>query len=212
MLSEVENKPEKNLLIFVGSPRKRGNSHVLAREFIRILKENNCTYDVIEADNSFPIYPCLACGYCRDNLNQCVRKDKLTPYIENIENYNGIVFISPVYFFSFTAQTKAFLDRLGAVDNWERLSLTLITCSGSSGRMGGSELIAESLIRTCEWHNSKFIGHYNKVTGDDVLPISNKDTKALYNLIQNIKEVNNEESNKDKISQIERENSSRKIW
>jgi multimeric flavodoxin WrbA len=62
--------------------------------------------------------PCQACNVCVQKKDRkCKRKDdKVNEWIQKMIEADGIIIGSPVYFGSMTAQTKAFVDRVGFVN------------------------------------------------------------------------------------------------
>ena len=178
------------LLIYVGSPRKQGNTYKLLKKFKELLEAENINFDVVLSNNR--LNPCLHCGKC--SVGYCVIKDDWFDYIKNFNLYDGVVFMSPIYFFHFTSQTKAFIDRLGGSGayGWNNKIISCITTSGSKGYLGGNSLIISSLKRTAKYHNCRYVGCYNKVTDDKILEVSSKDIKNLKKLIKKILRCYNE--------------------
>lgn len=55
---------------------------------------------------------CRACNQCYSKHDACIFNDDFNQIAKELENADGIVFVTPVYWFSFPAQIKAFIDRL----------------------------------------------------------------------------------------------------
>lgn len=74
-------------------------------------ESSNIKTDIIELAG-LDIRGCLACGYCRKQL-QCKQEDDFNSLISAIHDKElaGIVIGTPVYLGSMTSQCKAFLDR-----------------------------------------------------------------------------------------------------
>lgn len=185
------------LLIYVGSPRSKGNSYRLAREFEHILSKLGVEYDVVYCSNT--LHPCMHCGFC--SKGYCCIKDDWYDYIRNFKSeYDGLVLISPIYFFHFSAQTKAFIDRLGGSNGWKNKILACITASGSRGFLGGNSLIISSMKRTACYHKCYYAGCYNKVTNDKILDLDVKDKLSLsvlaHRILRCYDEINKKESYK----------------
>ncbi|OWZ84539.1 flavodoxin family protein [Natranaerobius trueperi] len=98
-------------LILIGSPRKHGNSGIVANELQEKLSahKNNIDCEKIWVAD-LDIRPCTACGYC-DKVGKCIIKDEMQPLYTKVEEADIITFISPIYFGSITAQLKTFIDR-----------------------------------------------------------------------------------------------------
>jgi len=175
------------ILVFVGSPRSNGNTYALSKVFKDLLDKFGIESDFVYSNDG--VYqPCRSCYYCSTHHNSCSIKDDMVPYINNSDTYSAMVFMTPIYFFGFSAQSKIFIDRMGAC-GWENKIIALITSSGSAGKMGGNDILVKSLKRTCVYNKCKFAGFYNKVTGDEVLPVTSEDIEGLKRVIINIQNM-----------------------
>ncbi len=107
-----------NTLIFLGSPRRKGNTHLLVEAVIEgILQENErCRTDVVHLPQ-LDIHPCIGCGTCSREGN-CIFEDDMPALYEKIDRADRIVIASPIYFYGVTAQTKVFIDRCQTL--WSR--------------------------------------------------------------------------------------------
>lgn len=111
---ETSRKQEKkmNVLIFTGSPRKNGNSSILASEFQRGAEEARHKVTVFEGAFK-KVHPCIACDHCMSS-GDCVFDDDYKAIAKDLIAADVIVFASPVYYFAMTAQIKACIDRFYA--------------------------------------------------------------------------------------------------
>ena len=108
-------KKTKRVLIVAASPRKNGNSTILALKAAEGVNSNGGEADVAPIGN-LKIAPCNACDICRDKPEEgCVIKDDMQPLYQRIKDAEGIIFASPVYWFNLSAQMKLFIDRTYAV-------------------------------------------------------------------------------------------------
>lgn len=105
----------KRVLILEGSPRKSGNTDLLSAEFARGAKEAGHTVEKLYV-NDLRIRGCQGCGACQRNGGICVQNDDMRLVYEYIATADVIVLASPVYFFSWTSQMKAVLDRTYALE------------------------------------------------------------------------------------------------
>ena len=102
------------ILIITGSPRKNGNSNILADNFIKGAQEAG--HNVVRFDSAFKnVHPCVACNKCNMN-GQCVFKDDFEFIKNNITDADMVVFVSPMYYFGISAQIKAVIDRFYAIN------------------------------------------------------------------------------------------------
>ena len=99
------------ILILVGSPRKNGNTEILANAFADGAKENNDVEIVNVCD--FKVNPCVGCNSCfaREG-NECFQKDRMQEIYTKLKDADMLVVASPVYFYGISAQLKALIDRI----------------------------------------------------------------------------------------------------
>lgn len=100
----------KNVLIITGSPRKDGNSDLLAKEFAKGALEQGNNVDFIRIADKNLGY-CKACYVC-STLGVCVQKDEMNDIAQKLISADVVLFASPVYFYSMSGQLKVFMDRL----------------------------------------------------------------------------------------------------
>jgi multimeric flavodoxin WrbA len=105
-----------DVLVILGSPRKKGNSEILTEAMLDGLQLEGGIPEVIRLCD-LNISPCISCGGC-DKTGKCVVDDDMTPLYEKILTTDKIIIASPIYFYGITAQAKAFVDRLQAL--WNR--------------------------------------------------------------------------------------------
>jgi multimeric flavodoxin WrbA len=105
-----------HLLIVLGSPRKNGNSEILAQHVAKGMEAGGGTVEYIRL-GGLTISPCQGCGGC-EKTGECVIKDDMGAIYERADAADRILVASPVYFYALTAQTKAFIDRFQA--RWSR--------------------------------------------------------------------------------------------
>ena len=68
------------------------------------------------------IAPCKGCDSCRKDIKgRCMIKDDMQQLYEKVINADALLLSSPVYWFTYSAQLKLFIDRLYAVQT-ERLT------------------------------------------------------------------------------------------
>jgi multimeric flavodoxin WrbA len=94
-------------LIFIGSPRKKGNTSSLVEELVKRL--NGETKIVRAYDCN--VKPCIDCRFCWKNSG-CSVKDGMQEIYNDIQEADNIVIASPMYFSELTGQLLAVLSRL----------------------------------------------------------------------------------------------------
>ncbi len=102
---------KQQVLIILGSPRKNGNSAILANKLVEGAKEAGADVETIFLQG-MKIAPCNACDACvKKPEGGCVIKDDMIPLYKKIEQATAIVFVTPTYWFNMSAQLKLFIDR-----------------------------------------------------------------------------------------------------
>ncbi|MBQ9407325.1 MAG: flavodoxin family protein [Desulfovibrio sp.] len=103
-----------NILVLTGSPRKNGNSATLAAWFTKGAEEAG--HSVRRFDAAFKdVHPCTACNSCGMD-GPCVFQDDFQFVREHIIAAEGVVFATPLYYFGFSSQLKAVIDRFYAIN------------------------------------------------------------------------------------------------
>jgi len=94
-----------------GSPRPKGNSHLLLQALMAGVHEAGASG--LQAHlRDYRYEPCIGCERCRQDKT-CTRfQDGMTLLYPRIEESQGLILISPVHNYNITAWMKAFIDRL----------------------------------------------------------------------------------------------------
>jgi len=98
-----------NILILSGSPRKGGNTELLAEVFAKGAAEHHHVEIVSVRD--YKVNPCLGCNACFNTNGICAQKDDMAAIYEKMNQADMLVTASPVYFYGISAQLKAVIDR-----------------------------------------------------------------------------------------------------
>ena len=102
---------DKKVLVFLGSPRKKGNSALLAAQVVDGARAAGAKVESFYL-HGMNIKACTACGACRSkNQKDCILKDDMNPLYSKLRQADAIVMATPVYWFTVSAQTKLFMDR-----------------------------------------------------------------------------------------------------
>ena len=105
-----------HMVIVLGSPRRNGNSEILAKAVAEGFEGAGGSVEYIRL-NDLAIRPCQGCGGC-DKTGVCVIKDEMVDVYEQVDRADRLLIVSPIYFYSLSAQTKIFIDRMQA--RWSR--------------------------------------------------------------------------------------------
>lgn len=101
----------KNILIITGSPRKGGNSDMLAEAFAKGARSNGHQVSIFNSAQK-DIGACKACMTCWSKGRACSFVDDFAELEPLLEQADAVVFSSPLYWFSFSTQIKAPIDKL----------------------------------------------------------------------------------------------------
>ena len=118
------------VVILNGSPRKGGNTEIMAETFAKAADKHE-----VEILNIAPmnIEGCLGCKYCYAHQGECVQKDDMQMICDKLAWADGVVMASPLYFAGISAQLKAVLDRLHSPikDSFHFKKIALLMTAGS---------------------------------------------------------------------------------
>lgn len=147
-----EAGPGKEILVLAGSPRRNGNSALLAQAFARGARQSGHRVEIFEAA-FHRVEGCRACEACWKNGAPCVFEDDFNRrFAPLVQRAQVLVLCSPLYFFGMPAPLKAVIDKLHAY--------TRPWCAQKP-------LIAESALLACgadgEEAFSALIGGYRKL-------------------------------------------------
>ena len=98
-----------NILILAGSPRKDGNTELLAEAFAKGAVEHHHVEIISVRD--YKVNPCLGCNACFKTDGICAQNDDMAIIYEKMSRADMLVIASPVYFYGISAQLKAVIDR-----------------------------------------------------------------------------------------------------
>ncbi len=102
---------KKKVLILLGSPRKKGNSAILADQIAKGAKAAKARVETVYLQGK-KIAPCNSCYACqKKNSKGCSIKDDMQEIYLKLIEADAWVIASPVYWFTVSAQTKIFMDR-----------------------------------------------------------------------------------------------------
>lgn len=102
---------ERVLTLLLGSPRAGGNSELLADSLAKGAVEKSYKIRKLRLA-PMTLKGCVDCRRCWSAGKPCVQNDDMDKVYRDIEDASVIVFVSPVYFFSWSAQIKPVWDRL----------------------------------------------------------------------------------------------------
>ena len=163
------------IVILTGSPRKNGNTEKLATAFKEGAESAGKTVTVFRTAH-MKIAACIGCEYCIGHPGLCALKDDMAEIIDALHRADVIVWASPVYYFSFTAQLKRAIDRMYPLLNkTSKQAILLLTCADEDADTAAGVLaIYERILKYYEWKDAGTIiatgvEHIGDIDGHDAL-------------------------------------------
>ena len=98
------------ILLINGSPNEFGCTYTALAEAQKVFEANGIETEIVYLGKK-PVAGCIVCGYCR-KTGLCAFDDKVNDIIEDLDNIDGIIVGSPVYYAGISGQITSFLDRL----------------------------------------------------------------------------------------------------
>ena len=148
----------KKVFIVKGSPRIHGNTSMMAEQFKKgALEKGHQVSEVNLKEKN--IYDCLGCGACQLNEGKCIQKDDMISLYDQLLEAAVIVFVSPVYFYTWTSLMKRFVDRTFAVESILKNKCFYLLSAGAAPE----EKYMQTMIDSFEQYVSCFRAGGNKV-------------------------------------------------
>ncbi|MHA1199902.1 MAG: flavodoxin family protein [Candidatus Heimdallarchaeaceae archaeon] len=160
------------VLILNGSPRKKGNTLFLVTELADQLKTKDHFVKILHL-NDYDIKPCQSCYWCyKDFPLQCIQSDVMNGLYPHTLDADVIVFASPIYWFTYSAQLKLFVDRLLALHvkgghSFQGKKFASIFVYGASSLEGAGALNAiKSIEQTVSYYGGENLGVVHGTGGE----------------------------------------------
>jgi multimeric flavodoxin WrbA len=137
------------VLALLGSPRRLGNSEIMAKEISRQIPEPHRLKLVRLPE--MDIRPCRACYTCMFDEHTCPQEDDFPKILEALLRADGLILAVPVYMLAANASLKRFLDRgLSFYGHFEQLwakPAVAVAIAGIPGMEGYTKLCLDSALR-----------------------------------------------------------------
>lgn len=137
------------ILALVGSPRRLGNSELMAKEISRCISEPHRLKLVRLPE--MDIGPCRACYACLFDERTCPQRDDFPQIFEALVKSDALILAAPTYMLAANASLKQFLDRgLSLFTRIEQLwgkPAVAVTIAGIPGMEGYTKLCLDSALR-----------------------------------------------------------------
>ena len=112
------------VLCLNGSPREHSCTYTALREVADTLEKNGIETEFAWVGNQ-PVAGCIACGKCAGK-GRCIFDDKVNEILEHLDEYDGILVGSPVYY---AGPSVVSCRRGGASAAFDRLNKYFTICS-----------------------------------------------------------------------------------
>lgn len=120
-----------------GSPRAGGNTDKMLDAFLEGAQRGGALVSPIYV-RKLNLQGCLGCGGC-DETGRCVVKDDMQQVYPLLEEAQGLVLASPVYFYNLTGQVKLLIDRSQALFMKKTLQEKAQSSSASAALKGNKK-------------------------------------------------------------------------
>lgn len=174
------------ILILNGSPRRHGNTAFLTAAFAKGAREAGHDVEEIFVDECH-VHGCLGCDYCRRNPEHaCIQKDDMQDILEKLSQADLLVLATPVYYFNFSAQLMAVIQRTYSVDIPANIRQTALIWSAGSAFTAGPVLESyfHSIVEYWNVHNAGIWYSHGKENQ------SEKKAQELYEAGLHLQELN----------------------
>ena len=147
----------KNIVVLSGSPRKGGNTDMLAAAFIEGAQAAGKNVTLFRTAD-MKIGGCLGCGHCFEEKGVCVQKDDMPRILDALWKADALVLASPIYYWSVTAQIKLAIDRMYPLISVKapiKRAAMLLTCGNKSEDVNeGAIFMLKRLCSAYGWENA----------------------------------------------------------
>lgn len=107
-----QRSDNKKVLIISSSPRRDGNSRLLANAALEGVRESGNSAELVHLDDYLKAF-LRDCRLCRSIEGYCTISDGFDAlFREKFLSADGVVFATPIYWYGVSGQLKTFLDRI----------------------------------------------------------------------------------------------------
>ena len=118
------------------SPRLHGNTEILVQASLAKAREEGAEIELVILAGK-TISPCDACDSCR-KTGECHIDDDMQDIYTKLLEADGVIFGTPVYFWSVSAQAKALIDRTYVFSKERELRNKVVGVVVAAGRRGST--------------------------------------------------------------------------
>ena len=181
------------ILLINGSPHEHGCTYTALKEVADTLAAGGVDSEFVYLGTK-PVAGCIACGSCA-GTGRCAFGDQVNEVLEKLDEYDGIVTGSPVYYAGPSGQICAFLDRLFYASGGRmagKLAAAVVSCRRGGASAAFDRLNKYFTISNMNVVSSQYWNHVHGKVPEDV----RKDKEGLQtmrtlarNIIWNLKNM-----------------------
>lgn len=166
----------KRILVLLGSPRSGGNSETLAQAVIRGAEEIGYSNSMIRLQG-IHLGGCIDCRKCWSKGDPCIIGDGMTEVHNRIREADVLVFATPLYWYTWSAQIKPVWDRflpfLHEKASWDlRGKEALLVATAGDDKADAFDGMVFSFKTSCDLlgmkHRDPFLAHGVYAKGDAI--------------------------------------------
>ena len=151
------------VLLINGSPNRNGCTYTALCELEKQLKKYAVSTELFQL-GTLPVAGCMSCRRC-GSLGKCVTDDSVNQIGRRLDEFDGLVMGSPVYYGAPSGQLCSFLDRLFYVYGEKmagKLAAAVVSC-----RRGGATAAFDRLNKYPAMNNMIIVGsqYWNQIHG-----------------------------------------------
>ncbi len=152
------------VLLINGSPREKGCTYTGLSEVAKALQADGVETEIYHIGKD-AISGCTACRACA-KLGKCVINDQVNELSERLDEFDGIVLGSPVYYSNVAGGMRCFLDRLFFSGGGKKLA-GKPGCAIVSCRRGGASATFDELNKYFSISNMPIVSsnYWNQIHG-----------------------------------------------
>ena len=151
----------RKIAFIQGSPRKNGNTRAVAAIAMEAARENSA--EVVEIDATeleFKTPGCIGCRKCQQSEEfVCAIGDQVAQTVATLPEYDVIVIATPIYWYSYSAQIKIFIDRMYSLSKYTKLEGSRTVLEGKIFALmatGGGSVENNLEILESQWKKEKY--------------------------------------------------------
>lgn len=170
------------IVMITGSAHKHGTTAALADKFQQGASEAG--HELFRFDAAFrSVHPCIGCDKCRESGTCVFHEDDMKELNTHLLEADAVVFVSPIYYFTITAQLKAAIDRFYANDaalhGGKKAILITAMADTEMETAAGANAMFRGMTDFLGWENAGVLNAANASVASD---LSKDDLDAAYEL------------------------------